>query len=339
MNSITTTTTNTNQKSSINNGNRAPIPSEGSQAKTLIALSLRKDRKKPKLWALKIFLMPALLMLYTIGFFIGYETEEGGSYIAGNYRLFPGEAWSYPNKINIGAFNTSSATFVDTVVKSLSDKSIDIQLLDATTSDEVIANCTGTIADSASNEICIFLSSENEYNIYFGGAEQALPNQQALAAAQYAINTALLNASNLDEVYPVSQIQDTPKLVTKNTVQPALPVVLVPSIMYVLSAIICSLFYSGPITNEKMNGIAKSYLLVGVKLRLYLLQWLVYYAMHGIILAGLLTLVCKYFNLMPMSNGFLIYVSNYLGLVHLFAMIILGEFCLLCSVEVIISSS
>ena len=90
---------------------------------------------------------------------------------------------------------------------------------------------------------CIFLSSENEYNIYFGGAEQASPNQQALAAAQYAINAALLNASNLDEVYPVSQIQDTPKLVTKNTVQPALPVVLVPSIMYVLSAIICSLFY------------------------------------------------------------------------------------------------
>ena len=321
MNSITT-----NPKSSINNSIRAPIPSDWEHAKTLIALSLRKDRKKPKLWALKIFLMPALLMLYTIGFFVGYETDEGGSYIAGNYRLFPGEKWSYPNKINIGAFNNT--TFLDAVVKSLSDKSIDIQLLNATSSDEVIANCTGTIADSASNEICIFLSSENEYNLYFGGSETAYPTQQSLAAAQYAINSALLNASNLDEVYQViSKIQETPKLVTKDTAQPALPVILVPSIMYVLSAIICSVFYSGPITNEKMNGIAKSYLLVGVKLRLYLLQWLVYYAMHGIILAGLLTLVCIYFNLMPMSNGFLIYVSNYLGLVHLFAMIILGKIC------------
>ena len=41
------------------------------------------------------------------------------------------------------------------------------------------------------------------------------------------------------------------------------------------------------------------------------------------VLAGLLTLVCIYFRLMPMSNGGLIFISNYLGLVQLYALLIM----------------
>mmetsp|Transcript_39650 Transcript_39650/g.83371 ORF Transcript_39650/g.83371 Transcript_39650/m.83371 type:complete len:1629 (+) Transcript_39650:114-5000(+) len=301
---------------------RTPIPSDWSHAKTLMTLSFHKDRKKPKLLAAKIFLMPCLLMLYTIGFFLGYNPDDGSSYVAGKYRLHEGQEWKYPAKINMGAFNS---TFLEDVASSLSlsGKSITVALINATTSDEVMDNCQGNIDDSASNELCVFLNSENEYSLYYGGKETASPTQLAIAGAQYAINSAILNASNINEAFPVKQIQQTPELLTKDAVQPVLPVILVPAIMYVLSSVICSLFLAGAIVNEKINGIAKSYILVGVKMRTYLLQWLAYYSMYGLLLAGLMTLVCIYFNLMPMSNGGLIYVSNYLGLVQLYAMLIL----------------
>eukprot|EP00985_Skeletonema_marinoi_P021092 scaffold12780_cov145-Skeletonema_marinoi.AAC.2 len=285
-----------------------------------MALSLKKDRKKPHLWALKILLQPCLLMLYTIGFFLGYQDPHGSSYVAGDYRLFEGENWTYPANIKMGAFNNS---YLEEVANILSQSSINITLMNETTSDDIMAECEGNIDDYASNEICVSLSTVNEYTLYYGGKESAYPTQMALSGAQYAINSALLNVSGVDEIYPAVKIQRTPELVTKNTVQPNLAVLLVPSIMYVLAAVICSLFAAGAITNEKLNGIAKSYLLVGVKMRTYLLQWLAYYSLTGVVLAGLLTLVCIYFKLMPMSNGGLIFVSNYLGLVQLYAMLIM----------------
>ncbi len=299
----------------------APIPSDWSHAKTLMALSLKKDRKKPRLWALKILLQPLLLMLYTIGFFLGYQGDDGSSYIAGEYRLFNGENWTYPASMKMGAFNKS---YLEEVAEALSQNSIiNVTVMNETTSEDIMAHCEGSIDDFASNEICVSLSAVNEYTLYYGGKESAYPTQMALPGAQYAINSALLNVSGVDEIYPAVKIQRTPELVTKDTVQPVLVVVLVPAVMYVLAAVICSLFAAGAIVNEKLNGIAKSYLLVGVKMRTYLLQWLAYYALTGVALAGLLTLVCIYFRLMPMSNGGLIFVSNYLGMVQLYAMLIM----------------
>lgn len=300
--------------------NLAPIPSDWSHAKTLMTLSLKKDRAKPHLWALKILLQPLLLMLYTIGMFIGYRGNDGSSYIAGEYRLYNGEGWTYPATIRMGAFNKS---YLEKVADTLSQNSINVEVMNETTSDEIMANCEGNIDNSASNEICVSISAVNEYTIYFGGKETAYPTQMALSGAQNAINSALLNVSGLDEIYPALTIQRTPEVVTKDTVKPVVSVLLVPAIMYVLAAVICSLFVGGAITNEKLNGIAKSYLLVGVKMRTYLLQWLGYCSLTGIVLAGLLTLVCVFFKLMPMSNGGLIFISNYLGLVQLYAMLIL----------------
>jgi len=279
-----------------------------------------QEAKKPHLWALKILLQPLLLMLYTIGMFIGYQGDDGSSYIAGEYRLFSGEEWTYPTNIKMGALNSSHLEEVATI---LSQKSINVEVMNETTSDDIMAKCEGNIDDSASNEICVFLSTVNEYALYYGGKESSYPTQKALSGAQYAINSALLNVSGVDEIYPAVKIQRTPELVTKDTVKPVLPVMLVPAIMYVLAAVVCSLFAAGAITNERLNGIAKSYVLVGVKMRTYLLQWLAYYSLNGIVLAGLLTLVCIFFKLMPMSNGGLIFLSNYLGLVQLYAMLIL----------------
>lgn len=307
------------------NSRVAPIPSDWSHAKTLMTLSLTKDRKKPHLFTLKILLQPLLLMLYTIGFFMGYQGDDGGSFVAGQYRLFRGENFTYPAHIQMGAFNTSYAEEVaETILTSLPNDS-NVTVVNATTSEEIVAQCNkGSIDDSAANEICVLLSATNEYTIYYGGKENAYPTQMALSGAQYAINSALLTISGVEEIYPAVKIQRTPEIVTKNTIQPVVSVVLVPAIMYVLAAVVCSIFVAGAIVNENLNGIAKSYLLVGVKMRTYLLQWLAYYSLTGIVLAGLLTLVCIYFRLMPLSNGGLLFASNYLGLIQLYAMLILA---------------
>ena len=263
---------------------------------------------------------------------MGYQggNNDGSSFVVGQYRLFSGENFTYPQHIKLGAFNASYAGEVaESIITSLPNNNlINVTvMMNATTSHDVISQCDeeGSMDDSASNEkICAFISDINQYTIYYGGKEYAYPTQMALSGAQHVINSALLTISNVEEImYPAVQIQRVPQLVTKNTVQPVLSVVLVPAIMYVLAAVVCSIFVAGAIVNEKLNGIAKSYLLVGVKMRTYLFQWLAYYSLMGILLACLLTLVCIYFRLMPMSNGGLVYVSNYLGLVQLYAMLIM----------------
>ena len=313
-----------------------PIPSDWDHAKTLVALSYRKDRKKPKLWALKFILMPALLMLYTIGFFLGYEGNDDDTIVAGDYRLFQGQEWAYPAKIKMGA---SDPILLEKVADFLavefdvensskdgkSTSSMELQVSNATSSTELVAECQGQIDEQAANEICVYLQSDVGYELYFGGKGSASPSQPALAGAQYSINSALMNISGINELYPVIQIQQTPQLLTKESVQPDMAAVLVPACMYVLSALVCSLFLVGPVVYEKINGIAKSYLLVGVKMKTYLLQWLLYYALNGTLLALLMTLVCIFFNLMPLSNFGLVFLSNYLGLVQMFSMLIIGK--------------
>lgn len=198
-----------------------------------------------------MFLQPALLMLYTIGFFLGYQTDDGTSTVEGQYRLFKGEDWEYPVKIRLGAFNSS---YLDLVASSLSERYITVlPLSNATSSEDVVGMCKGAIGDSASEEVCAFLSSESGYELYYGGEEAAFPFQGALAGAQHAMNAAILNAANVDEVYPAVQIQRTPQLLTSETVKPVLAVVLVPATMYVLAGLLASMFVSGIVINEKVS--------------------------------------------------------------------------------------
>ena len=79
--------------------------------------------------------------------------------------------------------------------------------------------------------------------------------------------------------------------------------------------------------NERISGVIKPYLLVGVKMRTYLVQWVVYCVINQAVMGGLLTLVCVYWGLMPQSSAGLIYVLNYLGLVQYYtAMIVVCQF-------------
>ena len=97
--------------------------------------------------------------------------------------------------------------------------------------------------------------------------------------------------------------------------------------MYGLSLTIVGLFVAGAVVNERVSGVVKSYLLVGVRARTYLVQWVVYCAINSLVMGGLLTLVCVYWGLIPQSSAGLIFVSNYLGLVQYYsAMIVVCQF-------------
>lgn len=276
---------------------------------------------------------------------MGYERNHDDTVIVGKYRLFQGKNWSLPSNIQIGAFDP---LFLEDVVNFLSEEfyyeiSYDVnadqtndllgkkylQISNATNSSELIQECKGNIDGDAINEICVYIQSDTSYELFFGGKESASPTQPSLAGSQYAMNSALMNVSGIQEIYPVATIQQTPQLLTTSTVDPHLAAVLVPSCMYVLSALVCSIFLVGPVVYEKINGIAKSYFLVGVRMKIYLLQWLLYYSLNGIILALLMTIVCIFFKLMPMSNFGLVFLSNYFGLVQMFAMLVMSEYCII----------
>jgi hypothetical protein len=77
-------------------------------------------------------------------------------------------------------------------------------------------------------------------------------------------------------------------------------------------------FLTGPISFEKINGITKSFLLVGVKMRTYLLQWLAYSLLNGLVTAGLLTIVAVFWRLFPLSSPGLIFISHFFGLVQVY---------------------
>ena len=195
------------------------VPSDWDHAKTLMTLSYQKDRKKPKLLALRIFLMPALLMLYTIGFFINYGGGDSSYSVEGKYRLHEGGEWVYPKSIKLGA-SSNYTSLLDQVANVLSDEHpiIDIQVIsNATTTNEIMQVCgQGKIDDSASNEICTFLTTENEYNLYYMVERKHLTQiKRNLLGAQIAIHSALLNVSNINEVYSANQIQQTPEVVMK----------------------------------------------------------------------------------------------------------------------------
>jgi len=89
--------------------------------------------------------------------------------------------------------------------------------------------------------------------------------------------------------------------------------------MFVLASLIMSQFVVGPISYEKLNDVTRSYLLVGVKLRTYLYQWVLYLGLNGLITAALCSVISVYYQIMPMSSGYIIFISHYLALLNIFS--------------------
>lgn len=302
---------------------RSPTPTDWQHAGILMARTMRTDMKKWHLWAARFLAPPLIFMLYTIGLFMDYQDFDGG-YVAGPYQFYNGKDFTYPEKIRIGGFDSD---FVDQVVTSLADQQgtansmiSNTGLVNATL---LSLECAGNIAWTAVEEICVFFDSVDSYTLLYGGKEAAMPFQEALAGAQWAINSALASLSNNSDTsmsFSIEKIQPTPTQILPETLDIPLVVILLPACMFVLAVLIMSQFLLGPITYEKVNHVAKSYVQVGVKFRTYLLQWIAYYSLNGILTAGLFTLVSIYYKIMPMSNAGLIFISHYLGFVHVYAM-------------------
>lgn len=300
---------------------RTPAPSDLEHAKILIGRTFRKDRKKPLLWFARFVGMGLLLMLYTIGFFLAYDSSDSSSTLEGDYRLYKGRDWSYPAKMRLAGFDNDYVTQVGNSIES-SNNTIELEysLFNDTTA--FATNCTASIASSASQEVCVYLNATDSYVIYFGGKESATPFQDSLAASQWAVNSAMLNVSGAPELYPVSTLQRVPRLLADEKVEANVATLFVPAIMHVLSAIIMTQFLIGPLTYEKLNDVTRSFLLVGVKFRTYLLQWVAYFSLNGIITAIILTMISIFYRIFPQSDFGLVFMSHYFGLVQLYSMFV-----------------
>lgn len=307
---------------------RTQAPSDVEHCKILMARTFRKDLKKPGLWFARFLSLPLIFMLYTIGSYLGYQENSSESVVPGSYRFYDGNNWTFPASMRLGGFDSEYVTRIgDTIHRTISSVSVVLnytQINDATSLSE---ECTFSLVDKLpTEEICVYFRAPENYDIYYwSGTEYYIPPDlvvNPVAGAQWAVNTAILseqqhNGTLLAETFPVDTIQPTPDIIQSTNIPGY--VLLLPVGMYVLSACIMTQFLVGPITYEKINYITKSYLLVGVKMRTYLLQWILYYGMWGLLTAGVNTIVSVYWLIMPMSSPGLIFASHYLGLVQVYA--------------------
>jgi len=307
-----------------NVGNRrTPRPSDLEQALILMKHSGAKDMKRPFYWSAKFLISPLLLMLYTMGFFFAaMDYNDGGTVVVGDYKLFDGTKLQFPARMVISGWNTSYAELVGSTVESLQDtiyvnSSVTSNLTDFT------SQCQIELPSAADGGVCVYFDANRSYTIYYGGIETAAPWQPALAGAQYVVNQAIGQIFNADEIYPVDWIQQTPRLLTSSTVEVPTVFLLIQGILHVLATCISLQFLIGPVVYEKINQVRESYVMVGVKLRTYLLQWNLYYDFNALVTAGALTVVSIYWKIFPLSSPFLVFMSHYLGLVQLNALFIL----------------
>ena len=325
--SSTTTTTNTKIM-------RTPHPSDWGHMKILMHRNLRKDRQKPGLWFAKFLFSPTLWMLYSIGFFIGsIDTGTENAVNIGDYRLYGGENWTFPSTVWLSGFDESYVDDVATAITEspLSDKmtvntmnSTDFYDNNVTAFVEACAHGGDiSVPDDAKNGVCVYLEANNSYTIYYGGSEFTTPYQSALSGTQYAVNQALLNVSNIDDSFPIGMTQQVPRLLNDQTINLPASLLIVPGILFVLSVTIGTQFLIGPVVYEKINKVSDSFLMVGVKLRTYLSQWVLYNSLNCIITSAIFTVVTIYWNFAQLSSWVLIFFNHWLFFIQLNAFFVL----------------
>mmetsp|Transcript_31350 Transcript_31350/g.75841 ORF Transcript_31350/g.75841 Transcript_31350/m.75841 type:complete len:1683 (+) Transcript_31350:315-5363(+) len=314
---------------------RTPHPSDWGHMKILMHRNLKKDKQKPGLWFAKFLFSPTLWMLYSIGFFIGsIDTGTENAVNVGDYRLYGGETWTFPSTIWLSGFDESYVGNVATTIieSPLSDK-ITVNTT-TTTSTDVYDNVTAfieacadggeiSVPEDAKNGVCVYLETNSSYTIYYGGSELTTPFQSALSGAQYAINQALLNVSDTTDSFPVGMTQQVPRLLNDQTINLPVSLLIVPGILFVLSVTIGTQFLIGPVVYEKINKVSDSFLMVGVKLRTYLVQWVLYNSLNCIITSAIFTVVTIYWNFAQLSSWALIFFSHWLFFIQLNAFFVL----------------
>ena len=142
-----------------------------------------------------------------------------------------------------------------------------------------------------------------------------------LAGTQQVVQEALLavaNGGNETSSIRVTQVQRVPELNDASAQQQSANdfVLLFPGVMLVLASTIALQFTMAPLSTEKFKEVVRSFVLVGVKLRVYLHQWELYLSLNALVTAAALTGISIGANIFSASSPGLVFVSHYLGLVH-----------------------
>lgn len=374
---MTSTVTSSPPPSPTTEGSTTSTPSDWDHTRILLSRNFQNDRKKPRLWFGRVFGIALMLLLYTIGFYFGYDDANNDNNDAevllmdsdGNQiqiRLFEASEWVYPERawlsgndpelvLQVGQELQEVMVVVEDSYYSANNASrsnsassntnnTDTAVLQPSLADfskDCRTNPLLAVPSSVYSEICIYLESEdgtNTVHILYPGQEEATPFAPPLAGAQYAVyralwttaiaNTTTTSATNTatteDAVLftPIIQkIQKVPELLQadERAKRTNTALLVAPGLLQCLAAAIMVMFIMGPPHSEKTNGVVRSFVLVGVKLRTYMLAWWTYFALNGLATAAALTAVCIFWNLMPQSSWLLIFGSQYLGILGLLA--------------------
>lgn len=208
------------------------------------------------------------------------------------------------------------------------------------------AGCHGDT--SPDRQVCVWIySSENDdvdenenittavaLDLMFGGDESS-STDPVLAGTQQIVQQAVYRNLGVSSSSSATATATTATTVTQIQPVPAVdsqskeddsgnPFVLIfPGIMLVLASAVGLQFTMAPLSTDKFTDRVRSFVLVGVKLRVYLHAWLLYLSSQALITAALLTIVSFVWNMFPASSPGLVFLSHYLALVQLVSVALL----------------
>ena len=304
---------------------RTPIPTDREQAFVLIKRNWRNDRKRRPLLFARLFMGPLMWMLYTIGYFLNSGGEPQDYQEVNGFRLYPGEKLAPASEVIYLAGKND--TLLGAVEQDLMRNGQQVTTVTDVNVTSFQSFCGSEIGDVAPNsKTCVFLESDLQYTLLFGGGETVLPFDGALSGTQSAIQGSILRANGfgtlMDTLYPVNSIQKVPeKPHSRNGVTEFF--LLLPGVMLALASSFALQFMIAPLSTEKFKEIARSFLLVGVKHRVYLHQWFIYLSAGGILTAAALTGISIGWNMFAESSAGLLFLSHFLAMTHLSSMAVL----------------
>lgn len=255
-------------------------------------------------------------MLYTIAYLINSgDPQQTSSQTLGEFRLHQGETLPAASQsIYLAGSNATQVQAVELYLSQNGQQVTTIEETNATAFQEFCDNEIGSITPNT--KTCVFLDAELHYTLLFGGGESVLPFDSALTGTQSALQDSILQASGLETLYPVDMIQKVPEK-PQNATGASEFFLLFPGVMLALAMSFCLQFMIAPLSTEKFKEIARSFLLVGVKARVYFHQWFLYLAAGGLLSAGVLTGVSIGWNMFSKSSGGLVFLSHMLATTHL----------------------
>ena len=352
-----------------------PKTTDWQQMKILCRRNFSKDKQKPMLWMARFLSVAPFVMLYTIGFFIGYPSDyepDNEIYTSGlkdgDYVIHDAEPWTYPNKMIVNDFDWLSITtnenevdgygistsiqemaentvfiswknetdYADTrnvtafqeycdenIVNIYTDVCVFVEVTDENTSDTNATSTTDETETTSEGNNTTFT-----YTIFYGGGSSdfVTPYETVFAGTQYIMTSLLVNSTNT--TYSSTQLQKVPDIYSEQEAQEEVTqstrtVGLTIGILTGLAMVITSGFVMAPVLTERKLEVTQAFVRVGVRLRTYLLQWILYMGLNSILTALTLTLVAIFWKLFPQSSAGLIFGSYYMVLLQLDLMLIL----------------